>query len=474
MKAPDEQTTVQWKLHIVEPTYLTEKLSTAASFQRYDMKRKRVVQIDAPPKIATHMLARKGEWGLPLILGVTGTPFLRRDGSLCETPGYDATSGLLYQPSQAFPSISKNPTKQDAIDALNFIAKLVQYFPFVAGDDEAVWYSGLLTALDRRPMLNAPLHGLNAPVAGTGKTLLVELISIIVTGKTVPVVAQATNLTEFEKQLGTMLIGGVSPIAIDNCVMPIGEGALINAMFTTDMVAVRVLGFSRDVYAPTNVAVFATGNDLKFIGDITRRALRCDLDAGCERPELRKFGGNLKEDVKRLRPQLVAAALTILRAWHLARPNVEVTPIGSFEDWSRRVREPLVWLGLADPCATMAKLRAEDPKRQHLVMMIEQWKAYLKFDQEFSARELIQAAEGSVVAKGVSPEDIQQQVRKRDAFRDLIAHIATNKQGELSAEKLGHWLKAHAKRPVNGAQIMGPRMLGGQQLWSLQKVLNAT
>jgi hypothetical protein len=32
MKAPDEQTTEQWKLHIVEPAYLTEKLTKVASF----------------------------------------------------------------------------------------------------------------------------------------------------------------------------------------------------------------------------------------------------------------------------------------------------------------------------------------------------------------------------------------------------------------------------------------------------------
>ena len=25
-------------------------------------------------------------------------------------------------------------------------------------------------------------------------------------------------------------------------------------------------------------------------------------------------------------------------------------PIGGFMDWSRRVREPLIWLGETDPC----------------------------------------------------------------------------------------------------------------------------
>jgi hypothetical protein len=422
------------------------------------------VEIDAPPKIATHLLARKGEWGLPLILGITNTPFLRRDGSLCETTGYDAKSGLLYQPSEKFPSIARDPTKQDAKDALNYIGDLVRYFPFVSDEDESVFYSGLLTTLDRRPMLNAPLHGFSAPVAGTGKTLLVELISIIATGKTVPVVSQATKLEEFEKELGTMLIAGIPLIAIDNCTAPI-DSSRLNAMLTTGTIRIRVLGLSRDVEAPTNVTVFATGNDLKVIGDLTRRAIRCDLDAGCERPELRKFEGNLKEDTKRLRPKLVAASLTILRAWHLARAKhpVKVTPIGSFEDWSSRVREALVWLGMKDPCLTMGKLRAEDPKRQRLVLMVEQWREHLGLGLEFSARQLIDTVEQRVSAADMA---------KYREFRDLLAAIAVNSKGDISPEKLGHWLKAHAGRPVNGAMIEGPRMIRGRQLWTLQMVRN--
>jgi hypothetical protein len=464
MKAPDGQTTEQWKLHIVEPAYLTEKLTKVASFQRFDKKQKQFVQIDAPPKVATHMLARKGGWGLPLILGITNTPFLRRDGSLCETPGFDAASGLLYQPSEEFPPIPKNPTKKDAREALDYISNHVKHFPFVTDADRSVFHSGLLTTLDRRPMLNAPLHGFSAPTAGTGKTLLVEIISIIATGKTVPMVAQATKVEEFEKELGTMLIGGVALMVVDNCTMPIDSNRL-NAMLTAETIRVRVLGLSRDVETPTNVSLFATGNDLKMIGDLTRRALRSDLNADCERPELRKFEGNLKEDTKRLRPKLVAACLTILRAWHLVRSKhpVEVTPIGSFEDWSSRVREPLVWLGMEDPCKTMAKLRAEDPKRQRLVMMIEQWKAHFKFNAEYSARELIDVLDQRHSDKVVA--------KYRD-FCDLIAAIAMNKNGEMSPEKLGHWLKAHAGRPVNGAVIEGPRLLHGRQLWTLRRVQN--
>jgi hypothetical protein len=40
-----------------------------------------------------------GIGGCPVLSGVTKTPFLRRDGSVCETPGYDVTKDGLCRPS---------------------------------------------------------------------------------------------------------------------------------------------------------------------------------------------------------------------------------------------------------------------------------------------------------------------------------------------------------------------------------------
>jgi hypothetical protein len=37
-------------------------------------------------------------------------------------------------------------------------------------------------------------------------------------------------------------------------------------------------------------------------------------------------------------------------------------PLGSFERWSRRIRDPLLWLGAADPCASQDSIRQNDGK----------------------------------------------------------------------------------------------------------------
>ena len=66
-------------------------------------------------------------------------------------------------------------------------------------------------------------------------------------------------------------------------------------------------------------------------------------------------------------------------------------PFGSFEGWSRRVREPLLWLGCADPCDTLARGRDNDPKLNGIASVIIAWREHLGA-QELSAQEIIRVA----------------------------------------------------------------------------------
>jgi putative DNA primase/helicase len=36
--------------------------------------------------------------------------------------------------------------------------------------------------------------------------------------------------------------------------------------------------------------------------------------------------------------------------------------LGSFERWSNRIRNPLIWLGMADPCISQKQIRQNDTK----------------------------------------------------------------------------------------------------------------
>jgi hypothetical protein len=310
-----DRDTEAWRILEVSPGHFAETLARAAQWFKYNRRQKGWVGADVPSLVIEAYQGRVGEWKLPILTGVTGTPRLRRDGGLHDTPGYDPVTGLLYKPECNFDSVPEHPTKGDAIAALGMFSDLLAGFPFVTPADKAVALSAILTALDRHNMPTAPLLGFSATVAGTGKSKLVDIVSILATGRSAPVKAQPGTEDELEKRLNSELLQGATIITIDNCEHPL-QSAFLCQMLTQETVSIRVLGQSKNVDTSTAATVMATGNNLQITGDLTRRALLCSLDARCEHPERRHFDWDAKDVAKAQRGRLLSAALTILRAWH--------------------------------------------------------------------------------------------------------------------------------------------------------------
>ena len=78
LKASDDRDTQGWRLLPISEPYLVDIMTRAASFVRFDKRSHAWVPIDAPLKVAKTYLARAGEWKLPVLTGVSNTPFLRR------------------------------------------------------------------------------------------------------------------------------------------------------------------------------------------------------------------------------------------------------------------------------------------------------------------------------------------------------------------------------------------------------------
>ena len=173
--------------------------------------------IDAPDKVANALLSRRGKWKLPFLNGIVQAPFLRIDGSLCETPGYDLESKLLFRADDVFPPIPQRPSRDDAMKALKLLEALIGTFPFVSKADRSVALAAMLTSLDRRSMSTAPLFAFNSPAAGTGKSKLVDLCAIMATGEKMAVISQGEKDEELVKSLSSALLAGMLAVSIDNC-----------------------------------------------------------------------------------------------------------------------------------------------------------------------------------------------------------------------------------------------------------------
>ena len=157
------------------------------------------------------------------------------------------------------------------------------------------------------------------------------------------------NEEELEKRLGAAVIQGQPLVCIDNVVGELG-GQAICQLVEQLRPKVRVLGLSQLVEVEArSVTYFANGNNIIIVGDMYRRVVRCRLDPGMERPELRAFASNPMEKILANRGAYIAAALTICRAYIAAgRPNLKPR-LNSYGEWSDTVRSALTWLGEADP-----------------------------------------------------------------------------------------------------------------------------
>jgi hypothetical protein len=453
VKASDNRDTFSWQLHEVSALFLVDLLTRIIRFQRYDVKRKKWVDVDCPEKLAKIYLSRVGKWKIPELQGVINTPFIREDGSLCERPGYDLASKLLFDPEgQSFPTIPGTPSKEDALQALSYINKtLFKDFPFVGDVDRAVTLSGLLTAFDQRVTASAPLHSFSAPIAGTGKSLLVDLISIVLSGHPAPVIALGRNDEELEKRIETALIASDAIISLDNINRELTSDVLSQAL-TQQLVKIRLLGESRQVMVPATTTFFANGNNLVIGGDLPRRTLLCKLDAKVERPELREFEREVTEIAYDERVKLVVAVLTILRAWQVATPSekasVKAKPLGLFKRWSQRVRAPLLWLGCANPCDSIKDIRAKDPALAEFEIIMLQWKRKLGTTMAYKVQQVIEYA-----------------IPDLDFF-NALAVVALSKYGPmLNNDRLGRWLSRNENKISGKLRLERAGKSDGYPLW---------
>ncbi|MBP31656.1 MAG: hypothetical protein CL858_28395 [Cupriavidus sp.] len=429
---------------------LADHVARTVRYQRFDGRSKDWVTINPPAEIMTALLARDGDWQLHPIAGIITTPTLRADGTILDHPGYDPETRLFLSLDRDFrmPAIPEHPSRADAELALQLLEDLLIGFPFVGPVDRAVALSGILTALVRSVLTTAPLHAIRASTPGTGKSYLVDLASTIATGRCCPVIAAGKTEEETEKRLGALLREAVPIVSIDNVNGELG-GDMLCQLTERPLVRVRILGKSEAPELECRATVFATGNGLILVGDMTRRTVLCTLDTKAERPELRGFDFDPIDRVMTDRGRYVAAVLTIIRAYRAAGAPKVCGPVGSYEDWTEAVRAPLIWLGQPDPCASMETAREEDPELSAIRELFGHWQEQLGLSSGFTTNTIIKSACEKAPSSSLHPN---QQEFLRPEFRDLLLRQAGD-GGAVSSRRLGKWLARISGRVVDSLRI---------------------
>ena len=426
---------------------LLEDISCSARFEQFDKRAGDYVICDPPMWVVLTMRERRGRLKFPVLSGIMSAPTLRADGSVLRDPGYDEATGLFFSSRDVdFPNIPDRPSKAEAVSALGRLRELLDTFPFASDCDLSVALSGILTATVRPSLPSAPMHAFTAPVAGTGKTKIVDIISVIALGHAAPVISPGADEAEFEKRLGAALLAGRPMVAIDNISRPL-EGDVLCQVLSSTTVQLRILGQSVAPTLSTGCFIAATGNNLSVKGDLNRRAIVCRLDAKMERPEDRVFDWDAVEVARLRRPEYLAASLTILRAWHVAERPEAPSALGGFTEWSDLVRGALIWLGCADPVESTVQLRYSDPEVEDLRAVMAGWRAAIGAGRTTVA-EIIRAA-SDTHANGYGGRG---ELAHPEFFDSLVA--VAGQGGVINSRRLGKWLHAQADRVVGDSAFV--------------------
>lgn len=435
---------------------LLRALAGAVTWERYDARARDWVRTDPPERHVTVLYKAHRFPHLPVLRGLTRQPYLRHDGSLMTEPGYDSASGRFGVFDAGAFAVPDHPSRADAEAALALLLDLLAEFRFVSPSDRSAALSALLTAAIRTSLAQAPMYHARAYMVGSGKTYLCELITAFATPKPSTPTTFPGDEEECRKLLLAELLGSPAVIEFDNLTGDLLAHKTLCTVLTSEYLTGRILGISKTATVSTRTLFLSSGNNVGPIQDMTRRCVTIHLDPGCELPATRTFRRpELVEEVLRERGRYVSAALTVVRAWIVAgRPQTPCRALAGFGEWSALCRQPLLWLGCADPAASVFEAMADDPDRETLERLLGAWQAVFG-KAPAMVRDALREG-GSITDPG-------------GALLEVLQDIA-EERGEINRRRLGRWIKRHAGRIVDGRRFVRASGSRSAEAWRVESV----
>lgn len=420
------------------------------------------VRLTWAPDEVLSALQERGAWdALPAIAAISRAPTISASGEILGDRTYDAATATLVVTEIAAP-VDLVPTHEDAFIARKKLERLLQDFPFASNGARSAAVAFLLTVIARPAFAGpAPLFVVDGSARGVGKSLLVDVISVVATGAAAPKIAPPPTDEELQKQLGAVLSEGAGIVVFDNVVSTARLPSL-DAAITTSTFKYRLLGKNQTVEVPVRAVLAITGNNLELRGDLHRRAIPIRLASAEERPELRQNFRipDIVAYARRHRTEIVAATLTIIRAHALAgRPAAEAQSLGSFEGWSRVIASAIKWAGGVDPLdARIGSNAIVDHEAEELGALLEAWDAFDVGGRGSTAREAV--------------DTIVRDRENHEELSDAIAAVTYAQEGRTpDTRALGRYIRRNLGRPVRGREFKDAGGgHGGLRKWSVVRV----
>ena len=451
--------TRETRVQDISPPALVRALAGAATWERFDARSEDWMRTDPPARHAAVLFDSTSYHHLPVLSGLTRQPYLRPDGSLMMAAGYDLSTGMfgVFDAREFF--IPKNPTRADAEAELVVLKDLLTEFSLGHASDLGATLAAMLTAAVRPSLAHSPMIHVRAHMVGSGKSYLCELITAFATPQRGTPTTFPGDDEECRKLLLAELLRAPAVIEFDNLTGDLVAHKSLCTVLTSEHMSGRILGVSKTATVNTRALFLSSGNNVGPVQDMTRRCITINLSPDCEIPAARSFERpELVRDVLRDRGRYVSAALTIVRAWIVAgRPKTVCKSLAGYGDWSDLCRQPLLWLGLADPTESVFEAMAEDPDRETLARLLGAWQSVF----------------------GRTPAMVRDAVKQASMFQDQhaelreVLHDIADERGEINRRKLGWWIRRHAGRIVGGLRFVRASGNRSAEAWQVESTLAA-
>jgi hypothetical protein len=413
---------------------LTRELSSAATWEKFCGRDGEWVRCDPPTRPVAILYDAQSYRYLPPLKGLVRQPYFREsDGKLITQPGYDITS-LRFGVFDPRPfEVSDNPTPDEVRAALSLLEDLLVEFHFVAASDKAAALSAIFTAVVRASLPYAPAFHVRAPVFGSGKTYLCELIGAFAGPAGNSKVSYPTTSEEATKVVLSLLLTSPALVEFDDMDTDWTPHGIIKRMLTAEHVTDRILGVSKTATVSTRTLFLGSGNNVGPVRDLLRRVITIHIDPRCGTPATLAYSGAPVDKVRQNRGKYVSAVLTIIQAWRKAgMPRAKADSIVTYGGtWSDYCRYPLMWLGYPDPATALLEQIRHDPDGDALGGLMAEWFAVF-------------GSAATTVRKAV------ERAAELPNLKDAMREFPIEDKGEINPSKLGWLLKKNANRIVNG------------------------
>lgn len=410
-----------------------------------------------PPRELVGAILARGQWpGLPELEGVSKAPIVRKDFSVCSTPGFDAETGMYYIGKEI--DLPEKVSISMALEsALILDQALFSGFNFKDDASHANAWALIMTALLRRLFKKVPAFAISKPDVASGASTCSTMPAYIMQGNEGALLGKQrksdAGIEETKKRIDTAILAGEKFIVADNETSL--EDDYYNTLITGDEISIRPLGQSKLVRVTNDYLLIFNGKHLAFTDDTARRAILIELEPN----NTKSFNFDLNEELLLHRADVLYHLLRIVKAWKQSGNYVPLDGNGneikkvssgqlvSFRECIRIIDSILQFVDIPDAFTNAEKARNEaNPDREMWESCFVRW-AYVLHDEK------------------IASEDLAGALRKLETYLPLklLDAVIRNDSG-----KVGYILRTHKDRPYADGLILRNEKIGKMRYWWLE------